>query len=335
MEWRTSVVTAAFVAVVSIVLLYASVGPSQTVNFSPELKAYKSRGKDFMFKASDGVHKIKYWIDEGTGPRDTLILLHGFPTSAYDYMKIMPDLKKIYKKIVSFDFIGFGFSDKPYDHKYSVLEQADIAEALAEHLGIKEAAYMAHDYGTTVMQELMYRQQQGEAKVRQTDIGFFNGGIFPYLHNTMWQQKALLNPYLGPFFTRIMNRFMFQRSFSEVFGPNTKPTDEEIQEIWAVITYKEGTLVYDKLITYLNERNVYGDRWVKTLLNVDVPAVMMNGPADPVSGRQAAEEWGRKLDAKKAPVHLMENDVGHYPQWEDPEQSMKLYTGWLKSFNAI
>ncbi|MBZ0302433.1 MAG: alpha/beta fold hydrolase, partial [Anaerolineae bacterium] len=47
---------------------------------------------------------------EGKGP--PLLVLHGFPTASYDYARLLPLLTDQYR-VVLFDFLGFGFSDKP------------------------------------------------------------------------------------------------------------------------------------------------------------------------------------------------------------------------------
>lgn len=43
------------------------------------------------------------------------------------------------------------------NHTYSIIEQADIVEALLSHLRIKDVHIIAHDYGDTVAQELIAR----------------------------------------------------------------------------------------------------------------------------------------------------------------------------------
>ncbi|MDC0880830.1 alpha/beta fold hydrolase, partial [Hellea sp.] len=61
--------------------------------------------------------------------KDTIVLIHGFPTSSWDWKDIWVLLKKDYR-LIAMDMLGFGFSDKPDPHKYSILEQADIVEEL-------------------------------------------------------------------------------------------------------------------------------------------------------------------------------------------------------------
>ena len=44
---------------------------------------------------------------------ETLILIHGFPTSSYDYHKVLEEGWLDEYRVVLFDHVGFGFSDKP------------------------------------------------------------------------------------------------------------------------------------------------------------------------------------------------------------------------------
>jgi pimeloyl-ACP methyl ester carboxylesterase len=46
--------------------------------------------------------------------------------------------------------LGFGFSDKPRRHRYSIHEQATLHEALMASLDVPRAHLLAHDYGDSV-----------------------------------------------------------------------------------------------------------------------------------------------------------------------------------------
>src|SRR5262249_62054689 len=63
----------------------------------------------------------------GSGP--WLTLLHGFPTSSWDWAAVARLLEPTFR-VLAFDFLGFGDSDKPRDHEYSIDEQADLTEVL-------------------------------------------------------------------------------------------------------------------------------------------------------------------------------------------------------------
>ncbi|HNN28840.1 MAG TPA: alpha/beta fold hydrolase, partial [Agitococcus sp.] len=90
-----------------------------------------------------------FYRDFGTKHSDAILLLHGFPSSSYDWHALIPLLGDE-KRIVCLDFLGFGLSDKPDQHSYSLMEQADIVELLLKQLGIKRVKIIAHDMGTSV-----------------------------------------------------------------------------------------------------------------------------------------------------------------------------------------
>ena len=69
----------------------------------------------------------------GDGPAMTL--LHGYPSSSHDWAKVAPALRRAHRLLMP-DFLGFGASDKPADHDYSLHEQADLVEALWARDGV-------------------------------------------------------------------------------------------------------------------------------------------------------------------------------------------------------
>ena len=80
-----------------------------------------------------------------------LLLLHGFPSASYDYVDVWDSLSGRFRKMITFDFLGFGFSDKP-DAPYSLRHQADIVESLLKELSIGDVHILCHDYAVSVVQ---------------------------------------------------------------------------------------------------------------------------------------------------------------------------------------
>jgi pimeloyl-ACP methyl ester carboxylesterase len=93
--------------------------------------------------------------------KETLVILHGYPTSTFDYYKVLPELSKRYRVILH-DHLGFGFSDKPLDYSYSLKDQATIALHLWKQLKVKNVTLLAHDYGTSVATEILARHNANE-----------------------------------------------------------------------------------------------------------------------------------------------------------------------------
>jgi pimeloyl-ACP methyl ester carboxylesterase len=254
-----------------------------------------------------------------TRPADEVLLcLHGFPSSSFDYKKILNKLAEKYP-VLAFDMIGYGFSAKPRDWGYTTFDQVDVLEALIEHLGIKRVHILSHDYGNTITQELLAR---ASAKFRIESICFLNGALFPETHRPVLAQKLLISP-IGALFGRFIPDAQFKRSLASIFGPETKPTEEELADFLSLFKYNDGKRVAHKLIRYMTERARYRERWVPPLEAMTQPFRFINGVADPVSGAHLVERFRELVPEQTDIVELPR--IGHFPHFEAPEIVLAKY----------
>jgi len=77
----------------------------------------------------------------GEGP--AIVLMHGFPDNLHLYDRLMPHLSG--RRVVTFDFLGWGGSDKPKDYPYTADNQARDLDAVIGHLGLEDVMLVAHD----------------------------------------------------------------------------------------------------------------------------------------------------------------------------------------------
>ncbi|GEQ97559.1 epoxide hydrolase [Iodidimonas gelatinilytica] len=263
--------------------------------------------------------------------KPVILLVHGFPTSGWDFHKIWPFLTPHYRLIVP-DMLGFGFSDKPRKHRYSIPEQADLLEALAAQLHLPSCHILAHDYGDTVAQELMARDNQRAEQERFfLSLCLLNGGLFPETHRARVIQKLLASPF-GPLLNRLTTKRRFDKSFSAVFGANTKPDAAELEGYWQVISANDGQHVFSSLIGYMAERRVNREAWVGALVNSHCPVQVINGSADPVSGAHMVARYRQVVRADDDIVELPH--IGHYPQLEAPDQVAAHYLRFLQALSG-
>ena len=267
-----------------------------------------------------------FYREEGQGV--ALLLIHGFPTASWDWYRIWPTLAARYRLIAP-DMIGFGYSAKPEDYHYSILDQADLCEGLLASLSVDEVHVLAHDYGDTVAQELLarYNERKAGAGLRLRSMCFLNGGLFPETHRPRLVQKLLISP-LGPLVARLMNRRSFDRSFSAIFGAQTQPSEQELAEFWDLIRFNDGVRIFPQLIHYMTERRAHRERWVGALQNAVIPLRVIDGPDDPVSGRHMVERY-RELVPNPDTVLL--EGIGHYPQVESPQGVLDGYLPFVEA----
>lgn len=278
------------------------------------LDEWKKAGRYFQH----GGHGIFYRA-HGSGPT-ALVLIHGFPTASWDWAPLWDALCARFPHVVALDMLGFGFSAKPVDHVYSLVEQADIHAALFAQRGIARAHVLAHDYGVSVAQELIARHLEGR-EPELLSVALLNGGLFPETHRPTAMQKLLRSP-LGSLVSKLSNESRFASSFSLVFGPQTKPKPEELRDFWRLMTFNGGHRLTHKLIRYIQERRDNRERWVGALQKTTVPLRLINGPEDPVSGAHMVARY-RELVPKPDVVSLP--GIGHYPQVEAPDPVLKAF----------
>ncbi|KAK2553892.1 Mesoderm-specific transcript protein [Acropora cervicornis] len=287
--------------------------------FSKTLQEWRNMGQYFNYRGNAIFYQDfrGYKADE----ESVVLCIHGFPTSNYDWSKggwcvgvadviqchghkfnnwfmdnvrlpsygcawevsnhervdrVWEPLKQNFGRVIASDMLGSGFSDKPHDGDYTVMEQATLQEAFLSYLGI---------------------------------------------------HKLIANSWLGPVVARLTNYPLFARSLASVFGPLTRPTREELQDFWTIIRHKDGYLVTPSILQYMKQRIENRGRWVNNLQTTSVPVHLIYGPADPINPPQILSRY-RELVVKGTYSSLNEQ-IGHYPQWEDPDGFMAAYQEFL------
>lgn len=255
--------------------------------------------------------QIHTFFQSGEDP--LLVLLHGFPTCSYDWRHLVDLMSE--RAILAFDFLGFGLSDKPRDHTYTLSWQADLTEELiCRHWDGRPAWICAHDLGTSVATELMARDLAGELRFDLAGMTLFNGSILVERSNPTLAQKLLRGP-LGPLAARFSNEAFFRRQFASVFGTAHPMTDAEATDYWSLMTFNDGNRLGHKLVSYMDERVIYADRWHGAVSHWQGKLGLIWGMQDPVAVPAIMEgllEMRPDLQVKRLA------QVGHYPQVEDP-----------------
>lgn len=257
----------------------------------------------------------------GSGPAMTL--LHGFPSSSHDWAKIAPALAGRYSLTMP-DFLGFGASEKPADHDYSIHEQADLVQALWEYDGISSTILVAHDYAVSVTQELLARRAEGALHVDLVGVHLLNGGLYPDVYRPQPGQLALLDPVQGPQISANINEELWSMALRPTFAEDFAASDD-LADIWRSMNRDDGHRIIHRLIRYMEDRTTHSERWVTALETTDVLSLsFVWGMLDPISGAHMAQRIRERLP--NAPLLALE-DVAHWPQLEAPKQVIQALLG--------
>ncbi|NXJ55493.1 MEST protein, partial [Spizaetus tyrannus] len=274
---------------VPLLAVYLHIPPPK---LSPALLSWRSSGGYFTYKDQNIFYRDSYGA---VGSSDIVVLLHGFPTSSYDWCKIWEGLTQRFHRVIALDFVGFGFSDKPRPHRYSIFEQASIVEGLVRHLGLQHQRInlLSHDYGDTVAQELLHRSLQPLMLWLLFTLGMVSRLILCCCRpkevasgrrRFHWRHRPLCN-----------NRFLFS------------------------------------ILQYINQRKKHRDRWVGALMSTSVPLHLIYGPLDPVNPHPEFLQLYKKV-LPMSTVSVLDDHISHYPQLEDPTGFLNAYLNFINSF---
>jgi pimeloyl-ACP methyl ester carboxylesterase len=271
--------------------------------------AWRERGRSEEFRA----RRVHVFERGGRGP--LLVLLHGFPSSSYDWRLLLEEERG--HAVLAPDFLGFGLSEKPRDHDYTLRWQADLVEELVRrHAEGRSVFIVGHDMGTSVATELLARDLEGALGMEVTGVLLFNGSMVQEAA-TLTLAQRILRSRLGPLFSRVSSERFFRAQFGSVFSPGHPLTDEEAEDQWSLICAGGGRTINHKTIRYLDERFRHAERWHGALRDWPGPLQLAWGTLDPVATIKVLEAV-REL-RPRAPLTELP-DLGHYPQIEDPSQ---------------
>lgn len=263
------------------------------------------------------------------GEDPVLLALHGFPSSSYDWRLLLRERGE--HAVLAFDCLGFGLSDKPRRHRYSLLWQADLAEELIRrHAGDRPVFVVAHDMGTSVATELLARDLDRRLEMRLAGALLFNGSIVLERASPTPAQR-LLRSRLGPLAARLTNERVFRHQFGSLFSATHPLSDDEAADQWSLICHNGGRTLGHRLIAYMDEREQHAARWHGAVRDWPGALSLAWGMRDPVATTHVLDAL-REL-RPHAPIAELA-DLGHYPQLEGPARMASVLSQALRRASA-
>lgn len=290
-----------------------------------DLNKWLSKGSFFEHNK----HKI-FYIDEGKG--ECLLIFHGYPYNSYDFKFVLPELSNKFRVIIP-DMLGMGFSDKPPYHQYSFEDHVAMYRSLLSHLNINQVHILAHDLGNSVVQELLAQYELGDESINIRSICFLNGGLFTDVYRPRLIQVLLSKspPFIGKILSKLISKASIEKATCSVFGKNTQPSKELLDDFWEILNYNRGKLLAWKIGRLVFDKDRYQQRWIKAMRQTKVPMCLINGPADPNSGIHMAKRYMQLIPSSY--IKLLADDIGHWPQIEASAEVLSLYYEFLRVNN--
>ena len=289
---------------------------------SSELINWKSSGDYISFGPHNHQLFVKQLGEQNASVEKTLLLLHGFPESSFSYHVVLDALMKVFDRIILFDMLGYGWSDKPLDdYSYSLMEQADSAFVVWRHFGIEGGHLLAHDMGNSVATEIVARHENGLMPHWFSEglqsLTLTNGSIVLSLAKLRFTQKLLLTRY-GHLMGYVVNYKLFRHQVRSAHG-NDNLSDAEIRLLWESNTIQDGVKRSHHTIKYIKDRRQFEKtRWLPALAQTKLPVHICWGDEDAVARVEMAYYLKENI-CKEATLTIMKG-LGHFGQLGSPER---------------
>lgn len=264
-----------------------------------------------------------FYICMGNPQNPAIVMIHGYPTSSFDYAPLFAKLSAEYY-VCALDTPGYGFSDKPLDgFDYSIFDDAQLVDYyIREIVALDEFTLLTHDKGDSVGLALLqiYQTYNNEKPYTINHHFITNGNIYLPLAQLTSGQKALLNPAMGPFISSLMIGTRLTEGLANLTFNTTLP-QTEIDAYASIFDYQDGTAVQHEIIEYLNERAESEVGWLEALARSDVPTTIIWGELDAIAPLAVPDfVWENYLANIETPATYWRIPcANHYLQVDEPE----------------
>jgi pimeloyl-ACP methyl ester carboxylesterase len=260
-----------------------------------------------------------YYYEEGKGP--PLLLIHGFGASTYTWRHVAPGLAKSYR-VIAVDLKGFGQSDKPFDGRYSVYDQAELLAQLIEDKDLRDLTLVGHSFGGGVALLLALEANQ-RLDGRITRLVLLDSIAYP--QNIPVFFRLLDVPLVSQLGVRMVPPSVQARVALQIaYFDDSKIDPEEIELYAAPLKTAAGkhAIIHSARQIVPEDIAELSERY-KT---IDLPTLILWCDHDRIVPLEVGIKLRRTLP--NSTLRLIE-DCGHMPQEEQPASTLALIKGFI------
>lgn len=263
-------------------------------------------GFEAHYLAQDGLRM--HYVDEGAG--DPVLLLHGEPTWAFLYRKMIPAIAGAARAVAP-DYFGFGRSDKPtriedysYDFHYESIAR------FADELDLRETTVVVQDWGGPIGLRLAVERPDRIARlvILNTGIGAGRAPSEEWLRFREFVRRVGTDLVPGQLI-RISCVTELADEIVEAYNAPF-PTPES----------KAGVLAFPELVpTEMDHPSAAKMMEVRAALEEwEKPTLVLFSDSDPIFSTDAAERMASRIPGA-GPAEIIER-AGHFLQEEKGEK---------------
>jgi pimeloyl-ACP methyl ester carboxylesterase len=260
-----------------------------------------------------------FYEEKGSGR--PLLLIHGFGASTFTWRHIAPELARDHR-VIAVDLKGFGRSDKPFDERYSVSDQAELLMELIEDRDLRDLTLVGHSYGGGIAL-LLALEAEGRLKGRISRLVLLDSIAYP--QNIPVFFRMLDVPVVSQMGIRMVPPTVQTRVALQIaYFDDSKITAEEVEAYAAPLKTAAGK----HAIIHSARQIVPVD--IETLSqryrSITLPTLILWCDHDRIVPLEVGIKLRRTLP--NSSLRLVE-ECGHMPHEEQPESTLRLMRDFL------
>jgi haloalkane dehalogenase len=201
---------------------------------------------------------------EGSGP--PVVCLHGVPSSAYLYRKVLPELAGRGFEGVALDIQGLGFSERPVDFDYSWTGLSGWLKRALAAAGIDKFHLVVHDLGGPIGFDLIRRDPD-----RILSLTVLN----TLVDVSTFKKPLVMRPFTVPVLGRLMTLSMNSPGVYGFFrwkGVDAGPTYAEIRVYGELLVRGDGGRAFQQIMASFEQTSEFEQRIIEPLRDRSFPA---------------------------------------------------------------
>lgn len=275
----------------------------------PPIQRYPAGTSIIPRMVSVNAHSLRV-VDTGSGA--AVILVHGLGASMYTWRFAIPALLEAGYRVIAFDNLGFGYSDKPA-HGYANADYVALLVGLMDTLHVSQAVLVGHSMGGAIVAETAVAHPDRVAGLVLVDAAGF-GVRWPFmLRVARW-------PLVGA----LADRFRSRRSTASIlrrsYADPSRITEQDIDQYYAPMREPGAGRALRGVL-----REYRFDALQSRIDSVVVPTLVIWGGADFVIPASVGQAVVAKLQRG---AFVLIPDAGHLP----PEEAPAAFNGSLIAF---
>lgn len=224
-------------------------------------------------------------LDYGRG--ETVLCVHGVPTSSFLYRKVLTALAKMGYRGISIDFPGLGLSDRPENFDYSFRGLADFLVEAVTVLKLRRFHLVVHDIGGPVGFALASRLR---SRIQSLTI------LNTWIDVVNFRKPLVMRPFekkgLGEAELKMITHLSWPLMFRQMGVITSKIPVEEVNAYVDLLKRKDNGSAFLKIMRNFDHSPEFRDVCISAVQQVPYPVQAIWGEQDPAL---TYERYGKEV----------------------------------------